>query len=97
MGIKKYNPTTPSRRYITGTDFSEITKDKPERSLTRPLKKSGGRNAYGRITTRHIGGGHKRAYRVISQTSNEGGELGRGDRSREGSEVARTMEFRSVQ
>ncbi|MBM3245820.1 MAG: 50S ribosomal protein L2 [Candidatus Omnitrophica bacterium] len=65
MAIKKYKPTTHSRRWITGYDFSEITKDKPEKSLLAPLKKTGGRNAYGRITTRHIGGGHKRMLRII--------------------------------
>jgi large subunit ribosomal protein L2 len=65
MGIKKFKPTTHSRRFITGYDFSEITKTSPEKSLLRPLKKSGGRNSYGRITTRHIGGGHKRMLRII--------------------------------
>lgn len=65
MGIKKFKPTTHSRRWITGADFLEITKDKPEKSLIIPLKKSGGRNVYGRITTRHKGGGHKRMIRII--------------------------------
>lgn len=65
MGIKKYNPTTPSRRYMSTSSFEEITKDKPEKTLTTVLKKNGGRNVYGRITTRHKGGGHKRKYRVI--------------------------------
>ena len=65
MGIKKFNPTTHSRRWMTGSDFAEITKDKPERSLLLPLKRTGGRNAYGRITTRHQGGGHKRMLRII--------------------------------
>lgn len=65
MGIKKYKPTTASRRWMSGYDFSEITKDEPEKSLTVPLKKSGGRNFYGRITTRHKGGGHKRMLRLI--------------------------------
>jgi len=65
MGIIKFKPTTPSRRHMSGPDFKEITKHKPERSLLRPLKKTGGRNAYGRITTRHIGGGHKRMLRII--------------------------------
>ncbi len=65
MGIKKFKPTTHSRRWITGLDFSEITKDKPEKLLTVPIKKSGGRNNAGRITTRHIGGGHKRKLRII--------------------------------
>lgn len=65
MAIKKYKPTTPSRRWMTGSDFSDITKDRPEKSLTLPLKKSGGRNVYGRITVRHRGGGHKRLLRII--------------------------------
>lgn len=65
MAIKKYNPTSPSMRFITRSDFAEITKDRPEKSLLRPLKKTGGRNCYGRITARFIGGGHKRMYRVI--------------------------------
>ena len=65
MGIRKYKPTTPGRRGSSVADFVEITRSTPEKSLVRPLSKSGGRNASGRITTRHIGGGHKRAYRVI--------------------------------
>lgn len=65
MGIKKYNPVTPSRRWITQSDFAEVTKDRPEKSLILPLKKSGGRNAYGRITVRHRGGGHKRMMRIV--------------------------------
>lgn len=65
MGIKKFKPTTHSRRFMSGSDFSEITKTEPEKSLLVPLKKSGGRNSYGRITTRHQGGGHKRALRII--------------------------------
>ena len=65
MGIIKFKPTTPSRRHMSGPDFAEITKKDPERSLLLPLKKTGGRNAHGRITTRHIGGGHKRMLRVI--------------------------------
>lgn len=65
MGIIKFKPTTPSRRHMSGPDFSEITKGKPEKSLLLPLKKSGGRNAYGRMTVRHRGGGHKRMLRLI--------------------------------
>jgi large subunit ribosomal protein L2 len=65
MGIRKFKPTTPSRRGMTGFDFAEVTKDKPEKSLLMPLKKRGGRNAYGRITVRHRGGGHKRMLRAI--------------------------------
>src|SRR3989338_892073 len=65
MGIKTYRPTTPSRRFITGADFAEISKKSPEKSLLLPLKKTGGRNAYGRLTVRHRGGGHKRMLRII--------------------------------
>ncbi len=65
MAIKKFKPTTPSRRYMTVSSFEEITKKEPEKSLLAPVKKSGGRNVNGRITTRHIGGGHKRRYRII--------------------------------
>ena len=65
MAIRKYKPTTPGRRGASGSDFSEITRDEPEKSLVRPLHSKGGRNVHGRITTRHQGGGHKRAYRLI--------------------------------
>ena len=65
MGIKKYKPTTPGSRWKSLSDFSEITKSTPEKSLLLPLKKSGGRNSNGRITSRHRGGGHKRMLRVI--------------------------------
>ncbi|WP_182347916.1 50S ribosomal protein L2 [Tomitella gaofuii] len=65
MAIRKYKPTTPGRRGSSVAVFSEITRSKPEKSLVRPLHNKGGRNAHGRITTRHQGGGHKRAYRVI--------------------------------
>lgn len=65
MGIKSYRPITPARRSYTTIDFSEVTKTTPERSLTEPLNKTGGRNSYGRITSRHRGGGHKRKYRII--------------------------------
>lgn len=65
MGLKSYRPITPPSRYKLLPDFAEITKSKPEKSLTRPLKKSGGRNNNGRITCRHRGGGHKRKYRLI--------------------------------
>lgn len=65
MGIKKFKPTTHSRRWMTGSDFSEITKTEPQRSLIAPLKRTGGRNAYGRITVRHQGGGHKRMLRIV--------------------------------
>jgi len=65
MGLKKFKPKTSSLRFTIISDFAEITKSKPEKSLLRPLKKSGGRNMYGRITSRHRGGGHKRMYRII--------------------------------
>lgn len=65
MAIKHYNPTTPSRRFITNLTFEEITKKEPEKSLLEPLKKTGGRNSYGRITVRHRGGGAKQKYRII--------------------------------
>jgi large subunit ribosomal protein L2 len=65
MAIRKYKPTTPGRRGAGVSDFSELTRKKPEKSLTRPRPQKAGRNAYGRITTRHQGGGHKRRYRVV--------------------------------
>lgn len=65
MGIKKYSPTSPARRFMTVSTFEEITKKAPEKSLLEPLKKQGGRNSYGRITVRHQGGGAKQKYRVI--------------------------------
>mgnify|MGYP000840878981 FL=1 len=65
MGIKTYNPYTPSRRNMTGSDFSEITKTSPEKSLCVSLKKNSGRNNQGKITVRHRGGGSRRKYRVI--------------------------------
>jgi large subunit ribosomal protein L2 len=65
MALKKYKPTSPGRRFMTVSSFEEVTKTEPERSLTEPLKKKGGRNNQGRITTRHQGGGHKRRYRVV--------------------------------
>src|SRR6266550_7656636 len=65
MGIRKYKPTTPGRRGASVADFVEITRSTPEKSLVRPLHSKGGRNNAGRVTVRHQGGGHKRAYRVI--------------------------------
>ncbi len=65
MGIKTYNPYTPSRRNMTGSDFSEITKKTPEKSLLTSVKKNAGRNNQGKITVRHRGGGVKRKYRII--------------------------------
>ena len=65
MGVKSFKPTSPSRRFMSISDFAEVTTDKPEKSLLQQLKEKGGRNAEGRITARHKGGGHKRKYRVI--------------------------------
>ena len=65
MGIKTYNPYTPSRRHMTGSDFSEITKSTPEKSLVVSLNKASGRNNQGKITVRHHGGGSRRKYRII--------------------------------
>ncbi len=65
MGIKTYNPYTPSRRNMTGSDFSEITKTTPEKSLTSSVKKNAGRNNQGKITVRHKGGGNRRKYRIV--------------------------------
>ena len=71
MAIRKYKPTTPGRRGSSVADFAEITRSTPEKSLLRPLSKTGGRNNSGRITTRHIGGGHKRQYRLIDFRRND--------------------------
>ena len=71
MAIRKYNPTTPGRRHGSVSDFSEITRSYPEKSLVRPITKTGGRNSYGRVTSRHRGGGHKRAYRLIDFKRND--------------------------
>jgi large subunit ribosomal protein L2 len=65
VGIRDYKPTSPGRRFVTGSDFEEVTRTTPEKSLLEKISKSGGRNNNGRVTSRHIGGGHKRRYRVI--------------------------------
>ncbi|MGI6084675.1 MAG: 50S ribosomal protein L2 [Acetivibrionales bacterium] len=65
MSTRKYNPTSPARRFMTVSTFEEITKKAPEKSLLAPLSKKGGRNSYGRITVRHHGGGAKQKYRII--------------------------------
>jgi large subunit ribosomal protein L2 len=65
MAVKKYKPTTPSQRNMTGYTFEEITKSTPERALLRPMRKHGGRNVYGRVTVRHRGGGHRRNIRIV--------------------------------
>ena len=71
MSLKSFKPVTPSNRYKVWSSFEEITKSTPEKSLCSPLKKSGGRNNNGRITTRHIGGGHKRQYRLVDFKRNK--------------------------
>ena len=73
MPIKKYNPTSPARRFMTVSTFDEITKTEPERSLLEPMNKTGGRNSYGRITVRHRGGGNRRKYRIIDFKRNKVG------------------------
>lgn len=73
MGIKKYKPVTPGTRNRVGLTFSELTTDKPEKSLLAPHSKSGGRNNQGRMTTRYLGGGHKRRYRIIDFKRNKFG------------------------
>ncbi|MBM4352244.1 MAG: 50S ribosomal protein L2 [Deltaproteobacteria bacterium] len=65
MGIRKFKPTSPAVRFMTVSDFEEVTRTEPEKSLLRTLPKTAGRNSYGRITSRHRGGGHKRHYRVV--------------------------------
>ena len=77
MSIKNYKPYTPSRRAMTTLSFEEITKTTPEKSLLVTLKKSGGRNQQGVITTRHIGGGNKRKYRIIDFKRNKDGVVGK--------------------
>src|SRR5690349_8494330 len=71
MPIKVYKPTSAGRRDMTGHSFEEITKSKPEKSLTEALRKRGGRNNQGRLTVRHRGGGHKRRYRIIDFKRNK--------------------------
>ena len=73
MAIKKFKPTSPARRFMTVSDFAEITKTTPERSLLESLKKNAGRNSYGRITVRHRGGGNRRKYRIIDFKRNKDG------------------------
>src|SRR5215211_7690160 len=65
MPVRKFKPTSPGRRFMTVSTFDDVTKKEPEKSLLEPVRKTGGRNHYGRITTRHQGGGHKRRYRTI--------------------------------
>jgi large subunit ribosomal protein L2 len=74
MALRKLKPVTPATRFYTVSTFEEITKTKPEKSLTAPLKKSGGRNCHGHVTSRHRGGGHKRKYRIIDFKRNRSDE-----------------------
>ncbi len=82
MAVKRLNPTTPGQRFRVANTFSEITADRPEKSLLAPMKKSGGRNNQGRMTIRNIGGGHKRRYRVIDFK-----------RTKEGKAEVKTIEY----
>jgi large subunit ribosomal protein L2 len=71
MGVKEYKPTSAGRRFMSGLTFDEITKNEPEKSLLTKIKKTGGRNHSGKITTRHIGGGHKKRYRIVDFKRNK--------------------------
>ena len=82
MPIRKPKPTSPGRRFVTYPDFAEITKTEPEKTLVEGLKKSGGRNAHGRKTSRHRGGGAKRLYRMIDFKRRKDGDPGQGRRDR---------------
>ncbi|MGH8732171.1 MAG: 50S ribosomal protein L2 [Burkholderiales bacterium] len=73
MGIRKFKPTTPGRRGASQADYSEVTRSRPEKGLTRSAKSTGGRNAYGRITSYHRGGGNKRRYRIVDFRRNKDG------------------------
>ncbi|MEM1349406.1 MAG: 50S ribosomal protein L2, partial [Myxococcota bacterium] len=73
MGTKSFKPTSPGQRFAKLSDFSGVTKSRPEKKLTDRIKSSGGRNSRGRITVRHRGGGHKRRYRVIDFKRNKSG------------------------
>jgi large subunit ribosomal protein L2 len=73
MPVRKYKPTTPGRRGSSVSDFGEISRGKPQKSLTKGLRKKAGRNVYGRVTARHQGGGHKRQYRIIDFRRNKDG------------------------
>ena len=77
MAIKKFKPITNGRRNMTGLTFSEVTTNKPEKSLLSPLKKTGGRNNSGKTTVRFLGGGHKRQYRLIDFKRNKDNIVGK--------------------
>lgn len=73
MAIKTYKPVTASRRFLTNSTFEEVTRSQPEKSLLAPMTRSSGRNSYGRVTSRHRGGGHKKRYRIIDFKRNKDG------------------------
>src|SRR5512132_672381 len=73
MALKKFNPTSPGTRFKTSLTFDEVTRRKPQKSLTEPIKKTGGRDNRGRITVRFIGGGHKQRYRTVDFRRNKAG------------------------
>jgi large subunit ribosomal protein L2 len=73
MPVRKRKPTSPGRRFQTVSDFAEITKDRPEKALVKPKPRTGGRNSYGRMTSRHRGGGHKKQYRLVDFKRNKDG------------------------
>jgi len=77
MAVRKYNPTSPGRRFQTGFEFDELTRSEPEKSLVEPLRRRGGRNSLGRITARHRGGGHKRRFRAVDFRREKDGIAGR--------------------
>ena len=86
MGIRQFKPVTKGTRFRSVSDFDEITRSTPEKSLTAPLKKSGGRDNHGHISMRRIGGGHKRQYRIIDFKRNKHGIAGHGGAHRVRSE-----------
>ncbi len=77
MGIKKFNPTTPGQRFLNATDYAEVTTDRPEKSLTERISRTGGRNNTGKMTMRYIGGGHRKIYRLIDFKRNKDGVPGK--------------------
>ena len=89
MPVRRFKPTSPGRRFMTVSDFAEVTKSKPEKALTEKLTKKGGRNNNGRITTRHQGGGHKRRYRIIDFKRTKDGVPGEGRRRSSTTRIAR--------
>ena len=102
MALKKYNPTSAGRRFQTSLTFEEITDKRPEKSLTVGMRSTGGRNSQGRVTSRYMGGGHKRLYRIIDFRRDKVGVPARSPRSsttrtgRRGSRFSTTSTARSV-